>query len=305
MKLHHALERDASEPLVLAVGFFDGMHRGHRAIARRTLAMRKPGWRAGVLTFANHPASFLRPGTQPPLITTNEERVDLLAGAGFDECFFIEFDDAVASIPAERFLRETLASALGARGVIVGANFRFGNKRTGDAALMASTFDELGIRFAALENTTDMAGERISSTRIRELIARGDMEAADRMLGHAYEIRGRVTFGAGRGHDLGFPTANLQVPAKLLPPDGVYAAVARYDGRDWPALVSIGTNPTFDGRVRTIEAWLRDFPETIYGRELTLRDLRFVREQRRFDNVGDLLAQMRDDVSAVAYPVFG
>ena len=305
MKILHELRRDSDEPLVLAIGFFDGMHRGHRDLARQAIRLRKLGWRTAALTFANHPASFLRPGQEPPLITTPEERIDLLAQAGYDACYFVPFDEAIASQSAEHFLRETLIGALGVRGVVVGKSFRFGHKRLGDTELMARVLGQAGIAFVPLEPTVDSGGERISSTRIREAIAAGRIDAADELLGHPYEIAGLVELGAGRGHGLGFPTANVSVPAKLLPKDGVYAAVARYDGRDYPSLVSIGSNPTFEGGRRTVEAWLRDFEETIYGREIRLRDLRYVRAQERFERVDDLLAQMERDLDAVAYPSYG
>lgn len=304
MILSRELKRDARQPLALAIGFFDGMHRGHQDIARQTLRLRKPGYRAGVLTFANHPATFLRPGSEPPLICTVEERIDGLAAAGFDECFCVEFDEQVASLNAEAFLRDVLIRDLGVRGVVVGKNFRFGHRRTGDAAMMARIFAESGTVLVPVENTAD-DGERVSSTRIRSAIARGDMETADRLLGASYELRGRVLFGYGRGQTLGFPTANMDVPAKLLPKDGVYAATARVDGRDYAALVSIGSNPTFNGEARTIEVWLRDFHATIYGHELSLRELRYVREQRKYETVEELLAQMRNDTAAVAYPAYG
>ena len=159
-----------------------------------------------------------------------------------------------------------------------------------------------GIDIVAVPNIAD-GEDRVSSTRVRAAIMSGELAVADRLLGHSYTVRGNVVLGEGRGHDLGFPTANLALSGeKLLPPDGVYATVARHDGRDIPALVSIGTNPTFDGKRRTVEVWLRDFRETIYGAELVLRDLRFVREQIRFDGVDALLEQMRNDVTAIAYP---
>jgi riboflavin kinase/FMN adenylyltransferase len=304
MKIYHELERDTQRPLALAIGFFDGFHRGHQAIARQTLRMRKPGWRAGILSFANHPAAFLRPGTEPPLLCTAQERASLFAAAGFEECFLITFDDRVATLSPEAFL-DVLIDSLGVGAVVVGAGFRFGHKRAGDAALMQAYFNQRGVGFAPVENAKD-GGERISSTRIRRLIARGDLAGADRLIGGTgYEIRGVVELGAGRGHALGFPTANVRPPDKLLPKDGVYSATARYDGRDRPALVSIGTNPQFDGTKHTVEAWLRDFHRTIYGRELALRDLRYLREQKLFLQVDELIAQMHRDLEAVAFPSYG
>jgi riboflavin kinase / FMN adenylyltransferase len=304
MKLHHRLERESERPLVLAIGFFDGFHLGHREIARRTLRLRKPGWRAGVLTFANHPATHLRPGTEPPMICTQEERLDLFARSGFDECFFVKFDETIATLSPAAFL-DLLVDRLGARGVVVGDTFRFGHRRAGDTALMREYLTPRGTAVVAVDRVSE-EGERVSSTRIRGQILQGDLAGADRLLGGTgYEIRGPVELGAGRGHSLGFPTANVRVPAKLIPKDGVYAATARYDGRDYAALVSIGTNPQFDGSRRTVEAWLRDFAHTIYGRELWLRDLRYVREQRFFPDVAELVEQMQRDVAAVGYPSYG
>jgi riboflavin kinase/FMN adenylyltransferase len=304
VKIAHALERQSNRPLALAIGFFDGFHRGHREIARQTQRLRKPGWRSGVLSFSNHPASFLRPGTEPPLLCTPEERVALFAEANFEECLFVKFDDSIATMTPEAFL-DVLAGRLSVSAVVVGSSFRFGHKRAGDVAFMREYFAARGVAFVAIENATD-GGERISSTRLRGLVAEGDLSAVDRMIGgRGYELRGVVELGAGRGHALGFPTANIRPPAKLLPKDGVYAAIARYDGRDHPALVSVGTNPQFGGTERTVEAWLRDFHHTIYGRELALRELRYVRAQKLFSGVDELIAQMRRDVEAVAFPSYG
>ncbi|HEY6326021.1 MAG TPA: riboflavin biosynthesis protein RibF [Candidatus Cybelea sp.] len=304
MKVRHELARNTARPLALAIGFCDGFHRGHREIARQTLRLRRPGWRSGVLTFSNHPATHLRPGTEPPLISTPEERLALLGSAGFEECFFVTFDDRISTLSPEAFL-ELLVERLGVRGLVVGSTFRFGHKRSGDVEMMRDYFARRGVGFVPVTHVDD-GGERISSTRIRALIADGEVGQADRLLGGTgYEIRGAVEVGAGRGHALGFPTANVRVPAKLLPKDGVYSGVARYEGRDYAALVSIGTNPQFGGTARTVEAWLRDFQQTIYGRELALRELRYVREQRLFAGVGELVEQMQHDRRAVGYPSYG
>lgn len=304
MKIRHDLTRDGVRPMVLAIGFFDGFHRGHREVARQTLRRRKPGWRSGILTFANHPATHLRPGTEPPLICTATERLELFARAGFEECFFVRFNDAVATLSPAQFL-EMLSGSLRVRAVAVGSTFRFGHKRAGDVAFMKEFLSKRDVEVVAVEAVCDEES-RISSTRIRQLIADGETGAADGLLGGTgYEIRGAVELGAGRGHALGFPTANLCIPAKLLPKDGIYAATARHDGRDYAALVSVGTNPQFGHGPRTVEAWLRDFHQTIYGHELALRDLRYVREQRLFAGVGELIEQMQLDRQAIGYPSYG
>jgi riboflavin kinase / FMN adenylyltransferase len=303
VKVHHELpERPGSRALVVAIGFFDGFHRGHRDIVRAALRERRAGERTAVLTFREHPSAFLRPGTEPPLIATLEERVNAFARAGIDEAFVLRFDDAIASLSPQRFLGETLIERIGARAMVVGANFRFGHKRAGDVALAQRYLAERGRQVIAVPNAMD-GGERVSSTRIRAAIARGDFETADELLGAPYTVRGVVTFGAGRGHDLGYPTANVAVPpGKLLPPDGVYRITARHDGRDYLGLVSVGTNPTFEGTARSVEAWLLDFNGALYGEELALRNLRFVREQRRFDSADELIAQMREDAAGVKFP---
>ncbi len=303
MKVHHSLpERAPERAFVVAVGFFDGFHRGHRAIVRQALRERRAGERSAVLTFREHPAAFLRPGHEPPMIATLEERVNAFARAGIDEAFVLPFDASVASLTPGQFLDETLVARLGARAMVVGENFRFGHKRAGDVAFARAHLRERGGTVVAVPNTMD-GGERVSSTRIRAAVQAGELDVADRLLGAPYTVRGAVAFGAGRGHDLGYPTANVVVPPqKLLPPDGVYRVTGRHDGRDYLGLVSIGTNPTFDGAARTVEAWLLDFNGGLYGEELALRDFRFLRAQRRFDSADELVAQMRDDASEVRFP---
>jgi riboflavin kinase / FMN adenylyltransferase len=303
VKIHHTLpERAPERSFVVAIGFFDGFHRGHQAIVREALKLRRAGERSAVLTFRDHPAAFLRPGQEPPMIATLEERVNAFARAGIDEAYVLRFDASIASLSPAQFLDETLIGRLNARAMVVGANFRFGHKRAGDVAFARAHLHQRGREMVGVPNTLD-GGERVSSTRIRAAIHAGDLTTADRLLGIPYTVRGVVAFGAGRGHDLGYPTANVVVPPnKLLPPDGVYRATGRHDGRDYLGLVSIGTNPTFDGRARTVEAWLLDFNGALYGEELSLREFRFVRAQRRFESVDELIAQMRDDAATVKFP---
>jgi len=270
---------------------------------RTALRLRRAGERTAILTFRDHPSAFLRPGQEPPLIATLDERVNAFARAGIDDAYVIPFDANVAGLSPAAFLGDTLIERLNVGAMVVGENFRFGSKRAGDVAFAREYFGERGRDVIAVPNELD-GGERVSSTRIRAAIAAADIETADRLLGAPFTVRGLVTFGAGRGHDLGYPTANVAVrPDKLLPPDGVYRATARHDGRDHLGLVSIGTNPTFDGTQRSVEAWLLDFEGSLYGEELALRDFRFVRAQRRFDSVEELVEQMRADAATVRFPV--
>jgi riboflavin kinase/FMN adenylyltransferase len=311
MKLHYVVPHDeayraerARHPLCLAIGVFDGFHLGHQAIVQTLLHARRAGERTAVMTFAEHPARLLRPDDVPPQIATLAERINAFARAGVDEAFVLSFDAPFAALSPEAFLQDVLIDALGVRAMVFGENFRFGAKRSGDMARARAYLGARGRDAIGVANAMH-AGERVSSTRIRAAIAAGDLTLVDALLGTSYTVRGTVAFGAGRGHDLGFPTANITVPPdKMLPPDGVYAITGRHDGRDYPGLVSIGTNPTFDGRARTVEAWLLDFHGSMYGEELALRDFRFLREQRRFASVEELLVQIRADADAVPYPSF-
>ncbi len=232
-------------PSAFSMGCIAGTARSSAHLLRT----RRPGFRAAVLTFRNHPATHLRPERTPPLITTLEERVNLLASTGIDELYLVPFDDRIATLRcARRFLSDVLVGMLGVRAA------RRRAKISGSGAVAAVTHrsrarcsEPLGVERHRGARRSAKTAEGISSTRIRAALARGDMATVNRLLGEPYALRGRVTFGAGRGHDLGFPTANLAMAArrKTLPADGVYACVARYDGRDYRGLLSIGTNPTF------------------------------------------------------------
>jgi riboflavin kinase / FMN adenylyltransferase len=262
----------------VAIGTFDGVHRGHLAVIG---AAQKAGLRTSVVTFDPHPRSVL--GGDVELLATLERRLELLDDAGVEDVLVLRFDEGLAALPADEFA-ERMLRGIGAQVVAAGETFRFGRGREGDLELL----ERLGFdvrRVPLVEN--------VSSTRIRELVHAGEIQRAARLLGRPPEVEGAVVRGDGRGRELGFPTANLDVPEGLLiPPDGVYAGWAL----DRRAAVSIGTNPHFDGVERRVEAHLLDYDSDLYGRRLVAELWAAIREQRRFDSLEDLVAAIGGDV---------
>jgi riboflavin kinase/FMN adenylyltransferase len=294
----------------VAIGAFDGVHLGHQAVLRlvHDLATAR-GLRSTVLTFDRHPAEVVRPGSAPKLLTTLDQKLELLEATGaVDECLVLAFDEARSKEPAEDFVAELLAAVLGARLVVVGADFHFGYRRHGDVALLQRMgaelgFEVLGLGLVASPESEDApdGGVPYSSTRARMLLARGDVELAASILGRPHEVRGRVERGDGRGRELGFPTANVAVPEQLcLPADGVY--VGTYigdDGVERPAAISLGRRPTFyaESGMLLLEAHLLDFEGDLYEQEARVRFLHRLRGQERFDTVEALIEQMERDVN--------
>lgn len=287
------------ERLLLSIGVFDGVHVGHRAVLQSLVAQRRPGTLAAALTFERHPQSFLHPDDAPKALTTADEKTNLLATCGLDLSFMLRFDERIADLDAEGFLRDVLVRRLKVELLVVGDNWRFGKGRGGDVALAARVLGELGSRVENADLTME-GGETVSSTRIRGLIEARRFEDADALLGSPYTVRGTVEAGDGRGHVLGFPTANLRISEdKLIPPDGVYAAIATHDGVDRTAVVSVGSKPTFGGTKPVVEAYVLDFDGSIYGEQVALRAWRHLRDQVRYDGPDALVRQMRLDVESV------
>ena len=292
----------------VTIGAFDGVHLGHQAVLRlvRELA-RARELSATVLTFDRHPAEVVRPGSAPKLLTTLEQKLELLDATGeVDECLVLPFDAARSKEPAEQFVEELLASALRARLVVVGADFHFGYRRHGDVPLLQRMGAELGFETIGLGLVAAPdrdAGAPYSSTRIRELIVAGDVAGAASMLGRPHEVRGPVERGDARGRLLGFPTANVSVPENIcLPADGVYAGTfAAADNVARSAAISVGRRPTFyaDAGMSLVEAYVLDFDGDLYGQPARVRFLHRLRGQERFDAVDELIAQMRLDVERV------
>ncbi|GHC75218.1 riboflavin biosynthesis protein [Nocardiopsis terrae] len=288
---------------VVAVGVFDGVHRGHQAILASARAHgRELGLPVVVVTFDPHPQRVLR-GVTPPVLTPVGRRVELMEPFGVDAVCVLPFSEELSSLSAEGFVQRVLVDRLAAAAVVVGEDFRFGHRAAGNVAVLA----ELGERYDFTADGVRLVaeGETITSTRIRSLLDEGDVAAAADLLGRPHRVSGRIVHGAARGRELlGFPTANADLPPDTaVPGDGVYAGwlsrlepVGGQEGR-WPAAVSVGTNPTFNGAERTVEAYALDRDDLeLYGLRMAVDFTARIRGQERFDSIDELIVAMHRDV---------
>jgi riboflavin kinase / FMN adenylyltransferase len=289
----------------VTIGAYDGVHLGHRAViaeVRRRAAAR--GLATAVVTFDRHPAAVVRPESAPRLLTDLDQKLELLASTGVDYCLVITFDEARSREAADDFVREVLAGCLAARVVVVGDDFHFGHGRAGNVELLRTMGVGLGFEVEGLE-LVDADGkpadpaDRVSSTRIRHSLAAGDLAEANALLGRPYEVRGVVAEGDKRGHDLGYPTANVSVPGEvLLPADGIYAGwFRRADGSVHQAAISLGRRPTFyaEAHASLLEAHLLDFEGDLYGEHVAVRFVARLRGEVRFESVEALIEQIGRD----------
>lgn len=290
-------------PCAITIGNFDGVHCGHQEILRRVIAAaREEGWNSAVLTFDPHPAKVLAPASAPRLLTTVEQRARLISAQGIDEILILPFNSGVSELAPEDFVREILVDKLNTRAVLVGANFHFGKRAAGDAAML----EQLGDRFSFQTEIIQPVVWRqrvVSSSEIRRRIEAGDVSTACRMLGRPYALEGAVVPGEGRGSKQTVPTLNLDTQAEVLPGNGVYITRTRElysDGtssREWPSVTNIGMRPTFEGRNRTIETYLLAPIGGAAPDKIAVEFLRRVRDERKFDNAGALKAQILRDVN--------
>ena len=295
------LGRNLRRPAI-AIGNFDGVHRGHQAlIATARRLADSAGGEVVALTFDPHPARLLAPGLAPPLILSLDRRAELLGEAGADVVVVEPFTHDFAAIAAEGFASDVLSRDLHPAHVVVGYDFSFGKGRRGDTALLESLGAGLGFGVSIVRRVA-IHGLTCSSTKVREFVLEGRVEGAQVLLGRPCEITGEVVRGAGRGRGLGFPTANVRPDVELLPKPGIYAcrAVILGGGEPGPKLaaLSIGTNPTFvdNGRL-TVEAHLLDHEGDLYGKRLRLEVMGRLRDEMRFDSVTALVEQIRADIA--------
>jgi riboflavin kinase/FMN adenylyltransferase len=292
---------------VVTIGVFDGVHRGHRRIIARTADIAAGlGLPLVVITFDPHPAEVIRPGTHPVLLCTAARRAELLAGLGADAVCIMPFTLEFSRLDPQEFVRLVLVDRLHAATVAVGENFRFGHRAAGDVALLAELGEKYGFTAEAMPLLRD-DGIKISSSLIRQKLADGDVAGAAGDLGRPHRVEGVVVPGQRRGRALGFPTANLETyPYTAIPADGVYAGWLstlgeregqEYEGERWPAAISVGTNPTFDGQDRVVEAYALDRDDLeLYGVHVGVDFAARLRGMERFGSAAALVDQMRRDV---------
>ena len=282
----------------LAIGNFDGVHRGHaRLIARLRAAADLDEAPALALTFDPSPAALLRPEKAPTPLTWIERRAALLVEAGATEVGVFETGPWLLGLTAREFFDRILVGRFAARGLVEGPSFGFGRDRGGDSALLAAWCREAGLTFHSAD-VTDLDGRLVSSTRVRGALAEGDVAEASRLLGRPHRVRGVVESGKGRGRGLGFPTANLGGVDTQIPADGVYAGRVFLDGETVgrPAAVHVGANATFGETRRTVEVYIIDFDRDLYGSLVQADFIEHLRTSRKFGNVGELLRQIKEDI---------
>ena len=286
-------------PAAATIGFFDGVHCGHRYLIGRVIdEARADGLASMVITFARHPRQVIDSHYVPRLLSTPEMKIERLAETGIDRCTVLDFDRRMAALTAREFMIHILSSRLNVRKLIIGYDNRFGHDRSESIDDYCAYGRTLGIEVIKSCGIT-VDGIRVSSSVIRNAIERGDLTEANRCLGYAYTLSAHVSHGFRNGHRLGFPTANLDMDevCQLLPQIGVYATRVRIEGECelHPAMTSVGTRPTFDGTRLSVETYILDFDADLYGRKLEVAFLKRIRGEKKFADLQQLRTQMADD----------
>jgi riboflavin kinase/FMN adenylyltransferase len=284
---------------VLAIGNFDGVHRGHQALLEvtRTTGMRV-GALSGVILFEPHPRMLFQPDRVHFVLTPLRQKLALLEAFSLDLAIVLAFDHSLANLTAQAFMERVLVAGLGVRHLVIGYDFRFGKNRGGDPELLQSAGVEMGFQVTVVAQV-GQAGEVFSSSAIRAELAQGDVHGAAEMLGHWWRVVGTVLGGAKRGTALGFPTANIRLNRGTTLAHGIYAVRVHVHGVRYHGAAYLGTRPTFDSGASLLEVFLFDFEDDLYGREIEVEFISFLRPDRRFDSVDALKAQMQRDCIAV------
>jgi len=299
MRLFHGYENaEIARPAVLTLGVFDGLHLGHQLIVSRVVERaRAVGAVPTVITFDPHPRAVLHPESAPPLLQTLDQKVEAFGVLGVEQTIVVRFTREFAVVSAEEFLKDVVHERLHAREVYLGRGFAFGRGREGDIQLLRRVSGELGFHADEVPEVR-LRGQRISSSRIRELLAGGLVNLARRMLGRPYGVEGRVVRGAERGRTIGFPTANLRPDNRVIPRGGVYVTATLIDGSWRRSVTNVGVRPTFENEAEpSIETFVMDWGGDLYGDVVRVRFLHRLRDERRFPSVQELKRQIDADAA--------
>lgn len=303
MKIIDHLDK-ISEPFsnaVITIGNFDGVHIGHQALFHEVIETAENiGGTSIAMTFEPHPIRVLKQNGHPPLITLYEQKAELIERTGMDVLICIPFTREFAALTAEEFIRDLLVGTIGMKAIVVGEDYSFGKNREGDIDLLKSYAPEYGFEVIVagwIKMSKDLA-DRISSTRIRELVTDGLMTQAEKMLGRHYQIRGKVVTGRDRGGKLlGIPTANINLHDELCPKTGIYAVTVEYGGKQYKGVANIGYSPTFEDHEFTVEVHIFDFDNNIYGEKIRVNFIKRIRDEIKFSNISELIDQIKKDIA--------
>ncbi len=300
MKIYTPKDFPLSFETVVAIGSFDGIHIGHKALFEETKNLaEKLNAEPVVVTFDPHPRIVLFPEANFKLLTTLEEKLYLLFKEGIKNVTLIPFTKTLADLSADLFIQEYIVDKLKAKGVVIGFNFRFGKGRKGDAEYLKTLGEKYNFTVKAVPPVI-LDGIVVSSSVIRNLIEKAQIEEANKLLGRPYFILGKVIKGKGRGRDLGYPTANIEVSSlKLLPPSGVYAVWVVINGKKFKGALNIGKRPTFEEGETAIEVHIFDFNKNIYGETLKIEFIKHIREEKKFSSVEELKNQIKKDCQII------
>jgi riboflavin kinase / FMN adenylyltransferase len=299
MRLFHGTDNaEIQRPTVLTLGVFDGLHLGHQLIMRTVVERaRALGAVPTVITFDPHPRAVLHPESAPPLLQTFDQKIEGFGVLGIEQTIVVRFTKEFSNISAEHFLRDLVMDRLHAREVYLGKGFAFGHNREGNIDLLKRLGSELGF-LAGEVAEVQLRGQRVSSSKIRELLTRGQVNLARRMLGRPYGVEGRVERGSERGHKLGFPTANLHPHNRVIPRNGVYVTGTLIDGQWRRSVTNIGLRPTFgDASEPSVETFVLNWDGDLYGDVVRVRFLYRLRAERKFGSVDELKMQIAKDVT--------
>ncbi len=304
MKIFNHLDQ-INEPFkhaVITIGNFDGVHIGHQALFHEVIEKAETiGGTSVAMTFEPHPLRVLKQNNHPPLITLYEQKSELIERTGIDVLICVPFTLEFAALSAEQFVRDLLVHKIGIKAIVVGEDYSFGKNREGNIDLLKSYAPEYGFEVivAGWVKSARALADRISSTKIRELVTDGRMEQAEKMLGRNYQIRGKVVTGRDRGGKLlGIPTANINLHDELCPKTGIYAVTVECEGNQHRGVANIGYSPTFEDHEFTVEVHILDFSDKIYSKKIRVNFIKRIRDEIKFSNISELIDQIKLDIAA-------